>query len=291
MNKSNILEIVFEKARNDITQSVDEDIHSRRLIEKVDEVLATLSPREEKVVKMRFGLGSSKNLHSYKEISQFFGTSPKDIYRIEAKALRKLQHPIRSKVLSDYLKNTSDQLKSEAANTELTDVIETIKKLTPSLIVHLKKNSADLQKLYWKVFENLVAEFLLSQGFSQVHLVGQNPTTSADIFAVYSINSTGIEQRFFVEVKRWKDTLGIEEIQRVAGAMYLEKDIWGWSAAMIVAVGGYKDFNKISQHELKMKGILLKNKADVENWLKDYEFDKSGLYLSKDCKIEGLSNT
>ncbi|MFM8441063.1 MAG: sigma-70 family RNA polymerase sigma factor, partial [Acidobacteriota bacterium] len=68
-----------------------------------EEVLATLTPREEKVIKMRFGLGSSGSEHTLEEVGQHFNVTRERIRQIEAKALRKLRHPSRSKRLKDFL--------------------------------------------------------------------------------------------------------------------------------------------------------------------------------------------
>jgi RNA polymerase primary sigma factor len=68
-----------------------------------DEVLATLTPREEKVIKMRFGLGSTGSEHTLEEVGQHFAVTRERIRQIEAKALRKLRHPSRSRKLKAFL--------------------------------------------------------------------------------------------------------------------------------------------------------------------------------------------
>ncbi|MDQ3666202.1 MAG: RNA polymerase sigma factor RpoD [Acidobacteriota bacterium] len=73
------------------------------LREITDEVLATLTPREEKVIKMRFGLGSSGSEHTLEEVGQHFAVTRERIRQIEAKALRKLRHPSRSRKLKAFL--------------------------------------------------------------------------------------------------------------------------------------------------------------------------------------------
>ncbi|MDX6496983.1 MAG: polymerase primary sigma factor [Blastocatellia bacterium] len=73
------------------------------LREITDEVLATLTPREEKVIKMRFGLGTTGSEHTLEEVGQHFAVTRERIRQIEAKALRKLRHPSRSRKLKAFL--------------------------------------------------------------------------------------------------------------------------------------------------------------------------------------------
>jgi RNA polymerase primary sigma factor len=65
-------------------------------------VLHTLSPREEKVVKMRFGLEDGSE-HTLEEVGRSFAVTRERIRQIEAKALRKLRHPARSRKLKAFL--------------------------------------------------------------------------------------------------------------------------------------------------------------------------------------------
>jgi RNA polymerase primary sigma factor len=64
--------------------------------------LASLSPREERVLRMRFGIGVSSN-HTLEEVGQQFSVTRERIRQIEAKALRKLRHPSRSRILRSFL--------------------------------------------------------------------------------------------------------------------------------------------------------------------------------------------
>jgi RNA polymerase primary sigma factor len=74
------------------------------LREQTAEVLKTLSPREEKIVKMRFGLQDGSE-HTLEEVGQHFAVTRERIRQIEAKALRKLRHPSRSHRLRNFLDN------------------------------------------------------------------------------------------------------------------------------------------------------------------------------------------
>ncbi len=72
------------------------------LKEQLEDVLDTLSAREEKVLRLRFGLDDGRS-RTLEEVGQYFGVTRERIRQIEAKALRKLRHPMRSKRLRDYL--------------------------------------------------------------------------------------------------------------------------------------------------------------------------------------------
>jgi RNA polymerase primary sigma factor len=81
--------------------SPQEAILSRNLAENTRKVLSTLSPREEQVLKMRFGIGERAN-HTLEEVGQDFEVTRERIRQIEAKALRKLRHPSRSRLLKSF---------------------------------------------------------------------------------------------------------------------------------------------------------------------------------------------
>jgi len=75
------------------------------LREITEEVLKSLTPREEKVIKMRFGLGPNGSEHTLEEVGQHFAVTRERIRQIEAKALRKLRHPSRSRKLKAFLES------------------------------------------------------------------------------------------------------------------------------------------------------------------------------------------
>jgi RNA polymerase primary sigma factor len=75
---------------------------SMNLAEQTRKVLATLTPREEKVLRMRFGIGEKAD-HTLEEVGQDFAVTRERIRQIEAKALRKLRHPNRSRKLKSFI--------------------------------------------------------------------------------------------------------------------------------------------------------------------------------------------
>ena len=72
------------------------------LRETTTRILATLTPREERVLRMRFGIGMNTD-HTLEEVGQQFAVTRERIRQIEAKALRKLKHPSRSRKLRSFL--------------------------------------------------------------------------------------------------------------------------------------------------------------------------------------------
>jgi RNA polymerase primary sigma factor len=84
------------------TLSPAEQIINLNLHEQTAEVLKTLSPREEKIIRLRFGLEDGSE-HTLEEVGQNFAVTRERIRQIEAKALRKLRHPSRSYRLKTFL--------------------------------------------------------------------------------------------------------------------------------------------------------------------------------------------
>jgi RNA polymerase primary sigma factor len=93
----------FIEDRNVVSPS--EAIINLNLKEQTEALLKTLTPREEKVIKMRFGLGDGSE-HTLEEVGQSFAVTRERIRQIEAKALRKLRHPSRSRKLKAFLEGS-----------------------------------------------------------------------------------------------------------------------------------------------------------------------------------------
>ena len=80
-----------------------EKIKQDEIKEKISLVLSTLTEREERVLRMRFGINTKE--HTLDEIGQLFSVTAGRISMIEAKALRKLKHKSRSEILREYVQN------------------------------------------------------------------------------------------------------------------------------------------------------------------------------------------
>jgi RNA polymerase primary sigma factor len=115
-----VLEVVQEPISLETPVGSDEDVSLGELIEDksiagfsealinadlreaIDDALKHLTPREEKVLKMRFGLGHAGREHTLDEVGSHFGVTRERVRQIEAKALFKLQHPSRSSKLKTF---------------------------------------------------------------------------------------------------------------------------------------------------------------------------------------------
>ena len=95
----------FIEDRNVVSPS--EAVININLKEQTEALLKTLTPREEKVIKMRFGLGDGSE-HTLEEVGQNFAVTRERIRQIEAKALRKLRHPSRSRKLKAFVEGVKE---------------------------------------------------------------------------------------------------------------------------------------------------------------------------------------
>ena len=87
---------------DETTPTPTQSAYRHLLGEKIEEMLATLSPREARILRLRFGLLNGRS-HTLEEVGQKFGLTRERIRQIEGKALRRLRHPCRSRDLRDYL--------------------------------------------------------------------------------------------------------------------------------------------------------------------------------------------
>ncbi len=87
---------------DDTTPTPTQSAYQNLLRDKIEEVLATLSPREARILRLRFGLHNGRP-YTLEEVGQKFGLTRERIRQIEGKALRRLRHPRRARQLRDYL--------------------------------------------------------------------------------------------------------------------------------------------------------------------------------------------
>jgi RNA polymerase primary sigma factor len=88
---------------DDSTPSPSQVVYDGLLRDKIEQVLSTLTPREQRILRLRFGLVNGK-CYTLEEVGQKFGLTRERIRQIEGRALRRLRHPRRSRQLKDFLK-------------------------------------------------------------------------------------------------------------------------------------------------------------------------------------------
>jgi hypothetical protein len=240
----------------------------------VASVLYRLPNDHVQILRARFGIDSVSL--SIANTSKQLKVSRLQIRQAEARVMLMLHHPAQQKLLQSI---AITQQAQGSKNIEVRALVESVRKLTPALINHLKNNYSDLLSVHWSVFEQLLAELLASAGFVDVQLVGRNPNTAADIYAAWHVGPLGTKVRYFVEAKRWKNRVGVEVVDRVYGAMLLERPSFGCHSALIVSAVGFKDFKKYSSTHLRNMGIELASENELKRWLENYKPDSNGLWL------------
>jgi len=88
--------------QDDKVEPPDNEAAQGELLERVDEVLSSLSDREKQVIRLRFGIDDGY-AHTLDQIGRTFGVSRERIRQIEERALNKLRHPVRVRKLKDFL--------------------------------------------------------------------------------------------------------------------------------------------------------------------------------------------
>lgn len=87
---------------DEVSPTPMQSVYENMLREKVNEVLESLSPREARILRLRFGLDDG-NFYTLEEVGEKFGLTRERIRQIEGKALRRLRHPLRARQLKEYL--------------------------------------------------------------------------------------------------------------------------------------------------------------------------------------------
>jgi len=105
----------FIESDNDVSPA--ESVSNNDLKERVREVLKSLTPREEKVLKMRFGIDVASE-HTLEEVGKDFSVTRERIRQIEVKALRKLRHPSRTKKLQSFFEKEFSSISDEESENE-----------------------------------------------------------------------------------------------------------------------------------------------------------------------------
>jgi len=113
--------LIKDFIENENELSPADSVSGNDLKERVREVLKTLTPREEKVLKMRFGIDVASE-HTLEEVGKDFSVTRERIRQIEVKALRKLRHPSRSKKLQSFFDKESVNINPEPESDDINEI-------------------------------------------------------------------------------------------------------------------------------------------------------------------------
>ncbi|XXT15648.1 restriction endonuclease [Sorangium sp. So ce429] len=150
------------------------------------------------------------------------------------------------------------------------DWIEAEKELNSYIMAYARHIPGALDKINPFVLEHLIGEYFASLG-CRVRLVGRNPKTGADLMVIKTEVPSGTEIRYLVEVKRLKERVGIEEIDRVLGVLVRERQRMKWHEAIVCSATGFKRFRATNAGELKRLGVHLRGREDILHCLEEYK--------------------
>ena len=139
---------VSETEINPDNKSPEDILISNDLKETTTRVLASLSPREERLLRLRFGIGTGvRTSHTLSDIGESFGINPERTRQIEAKALRKLKHPLRGGKLAQFMSEKFQEERISELRTHLTEVTRKNKAKYRKQVILQKKRYASMREV------------------------------------------------------------------------------------------------------------------------------------------------
>lgn len=184
------------------------------LREKTLEALKTLLPREELVLKIRFGLMDGSP-HTLEEVGRSLNVTRARVRQIEYKALRKLRHPSRATTLEPLLPPLEEIVDTPLpTGTQGDDGSFLILPLiTPELLHAINTHPELLRVVASRQFERILAELLERQGYT-VELQRGTKDGGIDIFALMREGPLG-PHRYLVQAKRWSNAVGVAPVREL----------------------------------------------------------------------------
>lgn len=231
-------------------------------------VLGTLSYREREIIKLRYALGDGY-MYTQAEVGRIFKISASRVCEIEQKALKKLRHPVRFEQLQDFIEVYS-------FDDPQIEFVRVLKLCERDIIRYLARHPTDLHSVPSRVFEEIIAEIMASNGF-EVQLTQKTRDGGRDIIAVSS-NRLGIPTSYIVECKRYapsrpirvemvRSLYGVKQGQPadhaiLATTSYFTRDAIRYSKQPHVLNLHLKDFQAITEwlrvyDEQMQKGAIL----------------------------------
>jgi hypothetical protein len=161
--------------------------------DRIEALLKTLTYREREIVKLRYGLGDGY-VYTRAEVGKIFKATESGVRAWEAKALRKLLHPLRFKKLAQFL----DIFQLAGADES---IVAAVRICESELMAYVSKHPGRLSDVSSDAFERIIAEIMSSMGF-EVHLTSKTRDGGRDIVA-FSSDRLGVTSKYIVECKRY----------------------------------------------------------------------------------------
>ena len=231
----------------------------QRFWETLNQVLQTLTYEEREIFKLRSGLGDGY-VYTQEEVGRIFQVSRYRIRSIQAKAQRKLLHPIRFRALEDFL-----NIYRFAPPTKYVRL--SIQATEQELIKYLQNHPHSVYEIPPREFEKIVAELLHSFGFD-VELTQQTRDGGYDIVA-FSKDRLGIRTKYIVECKRY----GPDKPIRVGlvRALYGVKGKLHADHALLATTSYFTADAENFAKEPTVLNLHLKDFETIQEWLAAYQ--------------------
>jgi len=184
------------------------------LREETRKMLASLTPREELVLKMHYGLGDGTK-HDLGEIARELNVTSERVRQIESKALLKLRHPERATKLRPFPseENEREAIPPPVEDSESPGSLVILPVITPELLAVISTHPELLRTVEPRTFERILAELLEIQGYT-VELQRGTKDGGIDIFALMKEGPLG-PHRYLVQAKRWTNAVGVAPVREL----------------------------------------------------------------------------
>ncbi len=235
----------------------------------INEVLKTLTAKEAKVLKMRFGLVDGEE-HTLAEIGKQFGLTAERIRQIEALALRKLAHPSRSRRLKKVLEPIQEVMEKDKKDVE--KIIEfpdnfsigiITTKVDEDLIRYFSEHPEEMKTMNRRLFEEMIAELFSGFGY-EVELTKQTRDGGIDIIAIKNLEAS---VKYIIQAKRPEsgNPVRVGPVRALYWVKHREK-----ATKAILATTTY--FTKDAKMEFRDRvwELELKEYEGILGWINDY---------------------
>ena len=247
-------------------ETIYEEIELRSFIK---EALKSLTEKEAKVLKMRFGLGTGDE-YTLKEVGMQFNLTPEKIRQIEAIALRKIKHPARRWELKSLVEPIQEAMEEEKKDAEKIiefptdlDIGLITTNVDEHLIRYFSEHPEEIKTMNRRLFEEMIAELFRGFGY-EVELTKQTRDGGIDIIAIKDLE---VSVKYIIQAKRPEsgNPVRVEPVRALYGVKHLER-----ATKAILATTTYftRDAKLLFQENIWE--LEPKEYADIIKWINDY---------------------